>query len=173
MGYSRLSCGKDRAELPVKCGVFIILTDGAEFPSVVPLRMADADRNTHGTAADAAAEKDPIASEDARGSEELRKTDAKWKDRFGRVEAALEKLLNQRSEISLTTRKRERSQSSEGARRPMKIESDRRMNLKEETRARENNPLKRKCLPNSPRPNARGLILPLVLTWLQFLTAKS
>ena len=50
--YSRLSCGKDRAEFPVRCGVFIILTDGTEFPSVVPLRMADADRNTRGTTAE-------------------------------------------------------------------------------------------------------------------------
>ena len=68
----------DRAEFPVKCGVFIILTDGTEFPSVVPLRMADADRNTRGTAADAAAGKGPIASEDAGRSEELHKIDAKW-----------------------------------------------------------------------------------------------
>ena len=64
VGYLLLSCGKDRAEFPAKCG---------EFPSVMPLRMADADRNTHGIAADAAAEKDPIASEDAQKSEELQK----------------------------------------------------------------------------------------------------
>ena len=39
--------------------------------------------------------------------------DAKWEDRFGRVEAALEKLLNQKLEIQLPTKKLGWAQSSE------------------------------------------------------------
>ena len=77
--------------------------------------MADADRNTQRPAADVAAEKEGTSntSEDAQRAEELQKMDAKWEDRFGRVEAALEKLLNQKLEIPLPTKKRRWAQSSE------------------------------------------------------------